>query len=112
MSRENIAIAQGQLDAYNVQDLDTHAGFYADNMVIANLNETPNLEGIEAYRERMAGVFSGFPSNKVELLNRMVLGNKVIDHEKVMRSPSAEPFEVVAIYTIENDKIARVDFIK
>lgn len=111
MSAENIAIVQGQLDAYNVQDLDAHAAFYADNLVIANLNEAPSLEGIAAYKERMGGVFSGFPENKVELLNRMVVGNKVVDHEKVMRSPSAEPFEVIVIYTIENGKISRADFI-
>lgn len=112
MAITNLEIAQGQLDAYNTQDLDKHLEFFADDMTIQNLGEAPNLEGLSAYKERMAGVFAQFPENKVELLNRMVLGNKVLDHEKVMRSPSAEPFEVVAIYTIENGKIARVDFVK
>ncbi len=109
---ENTAIAQGQLDAYNVQDLDKHLTFFADDMTIANLREAPNLEGLGAYRERMAGVFAQFPENKVELLGRTLIGNKVLDHEKVMRSPTSEPFEVIAVYTIENGKIANVDFIK
>ena len=106
------AIAQGQLDAYNSQNLDAHVSFYADDMSIANLREEPNLKGIAAYKERMGGVFAQFPQNKVELLGRFVIGNKVLDHEKVMRSPEAEPFEVIAVYTIENGKIASVDFIK
>lgn len=112
MQSENLAIAQGQLDAYNAQDLDAHAAFYADNLVVSNLNEATNLEGIAAYKERMGGVFSQFPENRVELLNRMVASNKVVDHEKVIRAPGAEPFEVIVIYTIEAGKISRADFIK
>jgi hypothetical protein len=30
----------------------------------------------------------------------------------VRRSPDSEPFEVLAIYTIKDGKIARVDFVK
>lgn len=108
----NTEIAQNQLDAYNEQDLEKHLSYFAEDMTIANLREAPNLEGLAAYRERMDGVFKQFPENKVELLGRMVVGNKVLDHEKVMRSPDAEPFEVVAVYTIENGKIKNVDFIK
>lgn len=109
---DNNAIAQAQLDAYNTQDLDKHLEYFADDMTIANLREAPNLTGKDTYRERMAAVFAQFPENKVELLGRAFVGNKVLDHEKVMRSPSAEPFEVIAVYTIENGKIAAVDFIK
>lgn len=108
----NVEIAQAQLDAYNAQDLEAHLAFFADDMTIANLREEPNLSGIAAYKEHMGGVFAQFPQNKVELLARVTIGNKVLDHEKVMRSPQAEPFEVIAVYTILNGKIASVDFIK
>jgi hypothetical protein len=108
----NEQIAQAQLDAYNMQNLDAHLAFFAEDMTIANLREAPNLSGIAAYKERMAGVFAQFPQNKVELLGRTIIGNKVLDHEKVMRSPDAVAFEVIAVYTIENGKIASVDFIK
>lgn len=112
METKYTAIAQGQLDAYNCQDLDSHAAYFADDMTIANLREAPNLTGVDAYKERMGGVFSQFPQNKVELLGRTLIGNKVLDHEKVMRAPDAQPFEVIAIYTIENNKITQVDFVK
>lgn len=118
------AIAQGQLDAYNRQDLDAHVSYFADDMTIANLREEPNLVGVAAYRERMGGVFAQFPQNRVELLSRTFIGNhalmqqsgrangKVLDHEKVMRAPDVEPFEVIAIYTIENGQIKHIDFVK
>jgi hypothetical protein len=57
-------------------------------------------------------VFGDFPHNKVELVNRMVLGGTVMDHERVRRTPDAEPFDVIAIYTIAGGKIARVDFVR
>ncbi len=107
-----LEVAQGQLDAYNVQDLDAHVAFFADDVVIADLNGAVSLTGRMAYRERYAKVFGDFPHNKVELVNRMVLGGTVMDHERVRRTPDAEPFDVIAIYTIAGGKIARVDFVR
>ena len=105
-------IAQAQLDAYNTQALDAFCSYFADDIAVADLNGATSLTGIAAYRAKYAAVFAEFPENKVELLGRIVVGNTVIDHERVKRSPSATPFEVAAIYTITNGKIARVDFVK
>ncbi len=110
MSRE--AVVQGQLDAYNAQDVDAFVTFFDDGITIANLNAEPNLRGLDAYRERHVAMFAEFPQNRAELVSRLVLGDTVIDHERVFRSPEASPFEVAAIYTFAGDKIARVDFVK
>jgi hypothetical protein len=105
-------IAQAQLDAYNAQDLDAYCAFYSDDVVVADLNGAVTTQGGAAYRERYAGAFAQFPQNKAELLARMVVGNTVIDHERVIRGPDGPVFEVAAIYTFDGDKIARVDFVK
>ncbi|WP_312688670.1 nuclear transport factor 2 family protein [Brevundimonas nasdae] len=110
MSRE--AVVQGQLDAYNAQDLATFVTLFDDGITISDLNGEPNLKGLDAYRERHEGLFAQFPQNRAELLSRIVVGNTVIDHERVFRSPDATPFEVAAIYSFAGDKIARVDFVK
>ena len=106
------AIAQAQLDAYNAQDLDAYCDYFTDDVVVADLNGEPNLNGIEAYRARYAGAFAQFPHNRADLLGRMVIGDTVIDHERVSRGPEGPVFEVAAIYTFAGDKIARVDFVK
>ena len=106
------AVAQAQLDAYNAQDVDGFCRHFADDMAVADLNAEPNLHGVEAFRGRHLGLVAQFPENRAELLSRVVIGNKVIDHERVFRSPDATPFEVAAIYTFAGDKIARVDFVK
>jgi hypothetical protein len=107
-----VAVAQAQLDAYNAQDLDAHCAQFADDVKVADLNGAVTVDGLVAYRARYAKVFAEFPENKVELLGRIALGNVVIDHERVRRSKAAEPFDVVAIYTITDGKIRRVDFVK
>lgn len=107
------SITQAQLDAYNAQDLDAYCGFFTDDVVVADIGGAVTGEGIEAYRTRYAGAFAKFPNNKAELLNRIVLGNVVIDHERVDRGDGETPtFEVAAVYTFRGDKIARVDFAK
>ena len=106
-------LMQGQLDAYNAQDLDAYCAFFTEDVVVADFNGAVNLEGNAAYRERYAGAFAKFPNNKAILVNRIVLGNTVIDHERVDRGDGSTPtFEVAAIYTFRDGKIARVDFAK
>ena len=105
-------LVQAQLDAYNAQDLDAYCAFFADDIQVGDLNKPPHTSDIETYRKNYAGVFAKFPENKAELLNRIVVGPTVIDHEKVIRSPGGETFEVIAIYTLADGKIARVDFAK
>ncbi|MDP3173107.1 MAG: nuclear transport factor 2 family protein [Phenylobacterium sp.] len=107
-----VEIVQGQLDAYNAQDLDAYCAYFTPDVVVADLNGAVTTQGIEAYRARYAKAFADFPQNKAELLARIVLGASVIDHERVVRKPGGETFEVAAIYTFADGKIARVDFAK
>jgi hypothetical protein len=106
-------ITQDSLDAYNAQDLDLYCSFFTDDIVVADINGAVNLEGLDAYRDRYAGAFAKFPKNRADLKNRIVLANTVIDHEFVDRGDGVTPtFEVAAIYTFRDGKIARVDFAK
>jgi hypothetical protein len=108
----NIAVAQAQLDAYNVQDLDAHVACFADDVVIADFNGAENLHGIADYRARYAGVFAQYPGNHAELIGRLACANVVVDHERVSRVAGGATFDVLAIYTLRDGKIARVDFVK
>jgi uncharacterized protein (TIGR02246 family) len=105
-------VAQAQLDAYNAQDLDRYCAYFDEDCVIADLNGAMSSSGRAAIRERYAKTFASFPQNRAKLLNRIALGNVVIDHEDVERSPGGERFQVAAIYTFRGDRIARVDFVK
>ena len=112
MSNPNIAITQKQLDAYNAQDLDTYVSFFADDCIVSGLNGQPTETSRAAIRARYAKAFAQFPENKAQLKARMAVGNTVIDHEKVVRAPGGEEFEIIAIYSFRDGLIARVDFAK
>jgi hypothetical protein len=112
MTNPNIDIAQKQLDAYNAQDLDTYVSFFATNCVVSGLNGNPTETSRGAIKARYAKAFAQFPENKAVLKNRIAVGNTVVDHELVIRSPGGEQFEIIAIYTFKDGLIARVDFAK
>lgn len=105
-------IVQRQLEAYNAQDLDAFCATYANDCVIADLNGAATQSGKDAIRARYSKTFSDFPQNRAAVVNRMVLGDVVIDHEKGERSPSGPFFEALVVYTVKNGLIARVDFVK
>jgi uncharacterized protein (TIGR02246 family) len=108
----NIDIAQKQLDAYNAQDLEAYAGFFAPDCVIAPINGQPSETSREALHARYAKAFAQFPQNKAILKNRIAVGNTVVDHELVVRAPGGEQFEIIAIYSFKDGLISRVDFAK
>jgi uncharacterized protein (TIGR02246 family) len=106
------ALVQRQLDAYNARDLDSFVACYAENCVLAALNGAVAGSGRQALRDRYAKTFAENPDNQATLLGRIHLGNIVVDHEDVTRGPGKERFQVLAIYTVKDGKIARVDFAK
>ena len=104
--------AQAQLDAYNAQDLDAHCALFTDDVIVAGFNGDITRQGLDAYRAAYETVFADFPGNQAKLLNRIVVGQTVIDHEHVDRGNGEPPFQVAALYTFRGDKIARVDFVR
>lgn len=105
-------VVQAQLEAYNAQDLDAFCATYADDCVIADLNGAVSQSGAAEIRARYAKTFGDYPKNRAWVVNRMSLGDVVIDHERGERSPEGPFFEALVVYTIANGRIARVDFVK
>lgn len=105
-------IVQRQFDAYNAQDMEAMLATYADDCIIADLNGAITQRSKAELGARYAKTFAEFPKNRARSVNRMALGDTVIDHEHVERSPEGPFFEAICIYTIRNGLIARVDFVK
>ena len=111
-NNKNVDVAQAQLDAYNAQDLEKYMTYFTEDCTVSGLNGTPTETSRDAVKARYAKAFAQFPQNKAELKNRIAVGNTVVDHELVIRSPGGEQFEIIAIYTFRDGLIARVDFAK
>ena len=105
------AFAQRQLEAYNDRDLDRFVREYTEDVVLYRLpSPEPVLQGKAALTEYYRKNRFSLPGLHAELVNRMVFGNKVIDHERVT-GLQAEPLEVAAIYEVTPTGIAKVWFV-
>jgi hypothetical protein len=101
-------LAQQQLNAYNAHDLDAFLAPYAEDVEVYTFPGKLDTKGKEAMRKSYQFV-TRTPGLYCRLLNRIVQGNMVIDHEEIHTNGRA-PFTGVAIYLIEKGKIAKVYF--
>lgn len=105
------ALAQRQLNAYNARDLEAFLAPYAAEVEVLDLEGKVLRKGHEAFRKSYGDMFEKNPKLHCELLQRMVLGNWVIDEERVTgRGP--EPIHAAAIYEVKEGKILRVRFLR
>lgn len=105
------AVVQRQLDAYNARDLERFVSEFSDDVEVFRLPaREPLLSGRQAFASHYAENRFQLPGLHAELVHRMVLGNKVIDHERVS-GVRETPYEVVAIYDVIEGRIRTVWFL-
>lgn len=106
------AVVQRQLEAYNAKDIDALMATFADDVEAFEYPNTLLFSGIEKMRQRLAGRLQE-PNLHAQLLNRIVMGNLVIDHEIVTRTfpEGAGQLETIVIYEVRDGKIAKNWFV-
>lgn len=105
-------IIQGQLDAYNARDINAFMAFWAPDAQIFAHPATLLADGAAAIRARHLLRFQE-PNLFGRLVHRAVIGGNVVDQEVVTRSFPEGPgrVDVVGIYELSGDKIAKAWFI-
>ena len=97
--------------AYNAGDASVFAGVLADDVrIVSHAGRVLQTSAAEV-REHYEKVFASNPDNRTEMVHRIVLGERIIDHERVRRSLAAAPFDVVTINTISGDRVASIEFL-
>ena len=106
------AVVQAQFDAYNARNMDLFLATYADDAELFGFPASLQTKGTEEMRKRYTSRFAD-PILLGKIVQRIVLGNVVIDHERVRVTLPEGPgvSEVVAIYEVKDGKIAKVTFI-
>lgn len=115
-SQEEIATAvvQQQLEAYNAKDIDAFMKVFSEEIAIYNFGEsTPIATGKENVREVYANLFQNSPNLHSMVINRSVLGRKVLDYELITgRKGNDELLKLIAIYEVENGLIFKATFVR
>ena len=105
-------IVQQQLDAYNAHDLEGLLATYSPEARLFEHPATLLATGHAELRERFAARFQE-PSLHAKLLNRIVMGRFVIDHEHVTRTfpEGTGTVELVATYEVIHGQIMQAWFL-
>ena len=101
---------QRQLEAYNAHDLERFLAEYTDDVRVFRppLLE-PVLSGKKAFGEHYAKNRFTLPNLHAKVVNRIVSGNIVVDHEQI--TGLSEPnLAAVAVYEVFGGKIRTVWF--
>jgi hypothetical protein len=106
------ALAQEQLDGYNKRDIEAFLKPYSENVKVYAFPDQLLYEGKAKMREEYTSMFNRLPDLHCKLINRMVLNNKVIDHEEVVIMKSQPKIYAIAVYTITGGKISEVRFMQ
>ncbi len=103
-----LQLAQRQFDAYNARDLAGFIACYSETVqVFRPPAPLPTLSGKAAFAQFYQTQRFNLPHLKAELLNRMVLGNTVIDHERI-HGIGAQVLEMAVVYLVQDDLIQTV----
>jgi len=110
VSRE--ALLERLMERYNAQDVDAYAAMFTEDGREGAYRGAVARQGRDGIREGYRKVFAEFPQNRATVLEKFVYADQIVVREHVSRSPDAEPFEVMAIYSFKGDLIDRVEFIR
>jgi uncharacterized protein (TIGR02246 family) len=104
-------VVDEQLAAYRRRDIDGFLSCYAPEIQICGVDGSVRMDGLEVMRERYGQLFDGSPELAVQIANRIVIGDHVIDEERItgFHLPGY-PTELhsAVVYQLRADKIVRV----
>lgn len=104
-------VVDAQVDAYFARDLERFVACYSPEVVITNAAGEVLASGHEGLREMYGGLFENSPELAGRIVNRVVVGSFVADHEEIEgfnlpELPSS--VEAIAVYQVTDGKISRV----
>ena len=107
-------VVQENLDYYNQRNIEGFMSSFSDTIALYLFGKSdPVAFGKEAIRKLYKDLFDVSPKLHSTILHRIVLGNKVIDHESIKgRKGSKKRTKLVMIYEVSGDKIVRMTVIR
>ena len=109
---DRLALVDELMARYNAHDADGYSALMSDDGSEAVYRGDVLRAGREGVRNGLAAMFAEFPQNRAVVHARYAVGDKVVLHEEVFRTPDTPPFEVISIYSFAGDKVERVEFVR
>ena len=106
-----LAPVKQQLEAYNSRDIEKFASAFSEDVKVYRQPGVLTYQGREELKKRYGAMFAATPDLHCEIVNRIVAGEVVIDHEKVQRTKGQPRTDAIAVYRVKDGLITEVTFI-
>lgn len=98
-------VVQRQLEAYNAHDLEGFVRTFGDDVLVYRPpGIEPAIAGKDALRTFYATQRFCHPRLRADLMHRIVLGNRILDHERI-HGLEDQPIEMVMVYEVSDSLI-------
>lgn len=97
-----------QVRAYNEKDIDGFLKAYCDDVMVLQFPEEVTSQGTRELQKTFSNIFRDFPDAQVNVTNRMVCGQYVIDEEVISAGEGSGQSKAVAIYHVEKGEIKKL----
>ncbi len=104
-----VEIVQKQIEFFNKGSLEDFVSCYSDNVIVRNYPHDTLYVGKDKLKSDYQEFFSNKNRANVEVVKRIVMGNKVIDEERA--DVNEKQHHQGVIYEVKNGKISGVTFI-
>ncbi|MBT1702205.1 amidohydrolase family protein [Chryseosolibacter indicus] len=103
-------LVQRQVVAYNAGNIDAFLDTYSDEIELFNFPDSLMAKGKDAMRKIYEPLFKNPGFKPVQIVNRITLANKIMDHESLVYN--GKKINAIAVYEVKDGKITRVTFIR
>ncbi len=100
------AVVRSLMDAVDAHDVDAIAAHYADDARFYRHPDIPHWADAAKMREELETMFAGLPDVRVEVTERIVHGEYVVQQERYLREDTDQPtFTATLIYQVRDGRI-------
>jgi hypothetical protein len=94
-----------QVAAYNDHDLEGFLACFAEGAIVTGPDGSAVMTGLDEMRAQYGAMFAR-QAVHAEIVNRLTVGDWVVDHERLSRP--GESLEVLVAYEVTGDHITRM----
>jgi hypothetical protein len=105
-----VDVVEMQVKAYNARDIEAFVGCYGEDVVIEDGLGRVLMQGRDGMRAEYGPFFEQNPALRGEILQRMEIGDWVVDEERI-HGAGPQPISAVAIYRVVGGAIVHVRFL-
>lgn len=105
-------VVRAYTDAANRHDLDAFLALYDDDVRKFRFPGELASQGIAHNRETYTKSFAAAPNLKIDIVEMIVLGDKVMVHDRVTGRPDGKTSDELTVYQVTDGRITNIVYVE